>query len=153
MKIRRAALADMPQMVEIEVQCFPEETAFPSGMFAYLIKYAVTLVACDPSDQAVGFIAGYVSGRVGAIYTLDVHPLFRKRGIGRELIRALEIELQSLGASAIRLEAAVANQEARGLYIRSGYRESELLRNYYGRRKHALRMWKVLEPGEVHGPA
>ncbi|NPV61625.1 MAG: GNAT family N-acetyltransferase [Methanotrichaceae archaeon] len=153
MRIRRAALADMPRMVEIEEQCFPEEAAFPPGMFAYLIKYAVTLVACDPPEQIVGFIAGYVSGRVGAIYTLDVHPLFRKRGTGSELIRALESELQSLGARAIRLEAAVANQEARGLYIRAGYQESELLRNYYGRQKHALRMWKLLEPGESHGPA
>jgi ribosomal-protein-alanine N-acetyltransferase len=145
MKIRQAELADMPRMVEIEGQCFPEEAAFPPNMFAYLIKYALTLVACDAADQAVGFVAGYVSGRVGAIYTLDVHPLFRKRGIGRELIRALERELEALGARAIRLEAAVTNEDARELYRRSGYQESELLRNYYGRRKHALRMWKQLD--------
>jgi len=144
MKVRKAELADLPRMVEIEGLCFPEETAFPPGMFAYLIRYAISLVACEPEDKAVGFIVGYVSGREGAIYTLDIHPLFRRRGIGGRLINAVEQELKALGAKSIRLEAAAENEEALKLYHQAGYIESEFLPNYYGRGKNALRLRKNL---------
>ena len=145
MKIRRAEPKDLPFIVEIEGLCFPEETAFPAGMFAYLIKYSVSLVACDPEDRVVGFIIGYTSGRGGAVYTLDVHPAYRKKGIGSKLVLALEEELRAQGARAIRLEAALENPEARELYRKAGYSERELVKNYYGRGKDAVRLWKELD--------
>jgi [ribosomal protein S18]-alanine N-acetyltransferase len=144
MIVRRAEQRDLPQIVQIEGLCFPLETAFPPGMFAYLIKYSVSLVACEPEGRVLGFIMGYTSGRGGAVYTLDVHPLYRRKGVGSRLIQALEEELQALGARAIRLEAALENPEAMDLYRKAGYRERELVRNYYGRGKDAVRMWKEL---------
>ncbi len=144
MKVRRAKLDDLPRIVEIEGLCFPQETAFPPGMFAYLIKYAETLVALEDGEIA-GFIIGFSSGRVGMVYTLDVHPEYRKRGIGRVLIGALEKDLSASGARAVRLEAALDNPAALELYEREGYQEGELVKNYYGQGKHALRMWKILK--------
>ncbi len=144
MKIRRAEPKDLSSIVEIEGLCFPKETAFPAGMFAYLIKYSVSLVACEPEDRVIGFIIGYTSGRSGAVYTLDVHPTHRKKGVGSKLVRAMEEELRAQGARAIRLEAALENPEAIELYRKAGYRERELVRNYYGRGKDAVRMWKEL---------
>ena len=145
MIIRRAEQKDLAQMVQIENLCFPEETAFPPGMFSYLIRYSVALVACVPQETVLGFIIGYASGSAGAGYTLDVHPHFRRRGTARALIRALEEELKAEGAKAVRLEAAVEKPETMELYRQAGYRERELVRNYYGRGKHAVRMWKTLE--------
>jgi ribosomal-protein-alanine N-acetyltransferase len=144
MIVRRAEQRDLPQIVQIEGLCFPEETAFPPGMFAYLINYSVSLVACEPEFRVLGFIMGYISGRGGAVYTLDVHPRYRRKGIGSRLIRALEEELQALGANAVRLEAAQENLQAVNLYRKAGYRERELVRNYYGRGRDAVRMWKHL---------
>jgi ribosomal-protein-alanine N-acetyltransferase len=144
MNIRRAEPEDLARIVEIEGLCFPEETAFPAGMFAYLIRYSETLVACEPAGSVVGFIIGYTSGTGGAIYTLDVHPRYRRRGIATLLLRSLEEDLRSLGAKSIRLEAAVKDEGARELYRKAGYRERQLARNYYGRGKHALRMSKEL---------
>lgn len=144
MKIRAAGPGDLPAIVEIEGLCFPEETAFPPGMFAYLIKYSIVLVAAKSDDAVVGFIIGYTSGQVGAIYTLDVHPDYRRQGIGSRLIAALEKVLKTYGAKSIKLEAATENPDALELYRRSGYKERELVRNYYGRGKNAVRMWKVL---------
>ena len=144
MRVRRAELGDLAQIVQIEELCFPEETAFPPGMFAYLIRHSVALVACD-DGKVVGFVMGYASGSGGAIYTLDVHPLFRRRGVGSRLILALEEMLRGQGARAIRLEAALEKPEALELYRKAGYRERELVRHYYGRGKHAVRMWKNLK--------
>jgi ribosomal-protein-alanine N-acetyltransferase len=144
MNIRRAEQRDLPQIVEIEGLCFPEETAFPPRMFAYLVRYALSLVACEPDGRVVGFVMGYTSGRGGAVYTLDVHPSCRRKGVGTRLVLAMEEELRGLGAKAIRLEAAPENPEAMELYHKAGYRERELVRNYYGRGKDAVRMWKEL---------
>jgi len=146
MKIRRAEKRDLTQIVQIESLCFPQEAAFPPQMFAYLIDYAVSLVACQPVKKVLGFIMGYTSGQAGAVYTLDVHPQYRRMGIGSSLISALEKELQLLGAESVRLEAAVERPEAIELYHKAGYQDRELVRNYYGRGKHALRMRKAIPP-------
>jgi ribosomal-protein-alanine N-acetyltransferase len=113
-------------------------------MFAYLIRYAVSIVACEPEKKVLGFIMGYTSGKAGAVYTLDVHPNCRRKGIGSKLILALEEKLALLGADTIRLEAALEKPEAVELYRKAGYQERELVRNYYGRGKHAVRMRKRL---------
>ncbi|MCX6677098.1 MAG: N-acetyltransferase [Methanothrix sp.] len=145
MKIRSAVPRDLAQIVQIEGLCFPEETAFPPQMFAYLIHYAVSLVASEPEKKVLGFIMGYASGKAGAVYTLDVHPGYRRKGIGSKLLPALEERLSHLGAQAIRLEAAIDRPGVVELYRKAGYRERELVRNYYGRGNHALRMWKNLD--------
>jgi ribosomal-protein-alanine N-acetyltransferase len=145
MKIRSAQPCDLAQIVQIEELCFPEETAFPPKMFAYLIRYAVSLVACEPDKKVLGFIMGYASGRTGAVYTLDVHPSYRRRGIGSKLLQSLEEKLALLGAQAIRLEAALNRPGAVELYRKAGYQERELVRNYYGPGDHAVRMWKNLD--------
>jgi [ribosomal protein S18]-alanine N-acetyltransferase len=144
MKIRKADQSDLAQIVEIEELCFPEETAFHPRMFAYLIHYSEALVACEPEEKVAGFIMGYTSGDIGAVYTLDVHPLCRRRGIGTKLVLALEEKLSGMGARLIRLEAALENPGSMELYSKAGYEESEVVRNYYGRGKHAVRMWKTM---------
>lgn len=142
--IRKADLKDLAQIVQIEELSFPEETAFPPGMFNYLIRYSVTLVACEPLEKVMGFIIGYANGSDGAVYTLDVHPLFRRRGLGSKLVMALEEKLIRLGAKAVHLEAALENPGSVELYRKVGYQEHEQIRNYYGQGKHAVRMWKIL---------
>lgn len=77
-------------------------------MFAYLIRYSVALVACEPEETILGFVMGYTSGTYGAVYTLDVHPGYRRKSIGSELMMALEKKLAGMGAKAVRLEAALA---------------------------------------------
>ncbi len=145
MKIRIAEHRDLTQIVQIEGLCFPEETAFPPKMFAYLIRYSASLVACEPEKKVLGFIMGYASGKAGAVYTLDVHPSYRRKGIGSKLLLSLEEMLAHLGAQAIRLEAALDKPGALELYRKAGYQERELVRNYYGRGNHAVRMWKYLD--------
>jgi len=144
MIVRKAEPGDLPFIVEIESLCFPEDTAFPRRMFAYLLQYSLALVACQRS-AVLGFVMGYISGRGGAIYTLDVHPFFRRRGVGSMLLAAIEEELAVRGARAIRLEVAIENPEALRLYHKAGYREREIVRNYYGQKKDAVRMWKMLD--------
>ncbi len=142
MMVRRAEKGDLPGMVEIERLCFPGEAAFPPKMFSYLLTYAEVLVACD--GQIEGFVVGYTSGKVGLIYTLDVHPDHRRKGVGSLLLRSMEEILAAKGARMIRLEAASENPAALALYLKEGYRKGSLIKDYYGLGKDAWRMIKDL---------
>jgi len=143
MIIRRAELIDLSEIVVIERLCFPEEIAFPDGMFAYLIRYAETMVAIDKS--LIGFIIGFASGSIGSIYTLDIHPIHRRKGLGSLLISAMEEALHARGAKIIRLEVDVGNFAAIRLYRNAGYSKIEIADDYYGRGKNAIRMVKTFE--------
>ncbi|MDH7596676.1 MAG: N-acetyltransferase [Methanothrix sp.] len=140
MRIRRACIEDLDRIVEIERLCFPEEVLFTRGLFSFLLRNATALVACD--DEIMGFVIGYLSGRTGVIYTLDVPPDHRRKGVGSALLDAIEREMQAAGARRFRLEAAISNTAALNLYRRAGYVDGELLRNYYGYGKDAVRLWK-----------
>ncbi|ABK15118.1 MAG: GNAT family N-acetyltransferase [Methanothrix sp.] len=142
MRIRRACIEDLDRIVEIERLCFPEEVLFTRGLFSFLLRNATALVACD--DEIMGFVIGYLSGRTGVIYTLDVHPDHRRRGVGSALLDAIEREMRAAGARRFRLEADTSNRAALELYHRSGYVEGEVLRNYYGYGKDAVRLWKEI---------
>ena len=104
----------------------------------------MALVACEPEETILGFVMGYTSGTYGAVYTLDVHPGYRRKSIGSELMMALEKKLAGMGAKAVRLEAALDKPGALELYRKAGYQEREIVRNYYGRGNHAVRMWKKI---------
>jgi len=138
--VRRAQREDLPRIVEIERLCFPEEAAFPPKMFSYLLIYAEALVAYN--SQVEGFVVGYTSGNVGLIYTLDVHPDYRRMGVGSVLLKRMEEVLASKGARILRLEAAIENPAALALYLTAGFRKGSLIKDYYGLGKDAWRMIK-----------
>lgn len=53
-------------------------------MSSRLLAYAGALVDCD--SQVEGFVVGYTSGKMGLIYNLDIHPDYKRRGVGSPLI-------------------------------------------------------------------
>jgi ribosomal-protein-alanine N-acetyltransferase len=148
MIIRKAENEDLPEMKRIEDLCFPEDTAFTVNMLANLIRHAEVLVAGQ--INIAGFIIGCASEDVGSIYTLDVHPSHRRKGIGCLLIHALEDILNVKGAKKIRLEVASNNVAALNLYRKAGYIEDAIIKNFYGYKKHAVRMSKNLNQRVIH---
>lgn len=64
-----------------------------------------------------------MTGRVGEIKRMRVHPLFQRRGFGRQVLAALEERARELGYRAVRLDTAVVQTAAQSLYRSAGYRE------------------------------
>jgi ribosomal protein S18 acetylase RimI-like enzyme len=91
----------------------------------------VILVAAD-ADAVVGYTyAGlegmdYMSlrGPAGALYDIVVDPDYRARGVGRLLLDATIMSLQTLGAPRIVLSTAEQNTSAQRLFARAGFRRT-----------------------------
>jgi ribosomal-protein-alanine N-acetyltransferase len=147
-EIREASLEDMDEMHRIEVECFDED-AFTYTELAYCLRSPrfVKLIA-TVNDEVAGFIIGRLErsgGRiVGHIYTIDVKPKFRRRGIGSALLESAERTFISRGAERCRLEVRLDNLAAKKLYLKHGYKPKRVLKNYYGRGFDALELEKNL---------
>jgi ribosomal protein S18 acetylase RimI-like enzyme len=87
------------------------------------------IVFCAVADNAVvGFICGiywhsicFAEGQQGIITELVVNESYRRNGIAKKLIRALESEFIRVNVREIVIETSVSNEEGRRFYENVGY--------------------------------
>ena len=71
-------------------------------------------------------MAGY-EGHRGWINYLAVDPQYRNRGIGRQIMRKVEIGLRNEGCPKINLQIRSSNKEAIGFYQHLGYQVEDVI--------------------------
>jgi GNAT superfamily N-acetyltransferase len=77
-------------------------------------------------DRAVG--CGGVrahDGDIGELKRMYVQPAYRRTGVGRAVLAALEARARALGYARLRLETGVRQPEAIALYRAAGYEPIE----------------------------
>ena len=104
------------------------------------------LVARDAS-VVVGCGAVVLDGSSAEIKRMYVEPGARGRGIGADILRALERTARAEGVEIVRLETGPSQPEALGLYRRFGYRERGPFGDYRGD-EHSVFMEKRLSDRE-----
>lgn len=130
--LRCASPADLPTLVEIERQTFPEPwsravlEAELAGPFGFL------LVASPAQDEPpVAYAAFRTAAEEAELLRLAVLPEQRHRGLGRALVdRGLE-RLARQGVGRCFLEVREHNEDARRLYERAGFTAVGRRRRYY----------------------
>jgi GNAT superfamily N-acetyltransferase len=90
-----------------------DEMLPPAGAFLLALE--------DGRPVGCGGVCRLAPG-VAEIRRMYVAPEARGRGLGRQLLRALEREAAGLGYTTIRLETGDRQREAIGLYESAGYR-------------------------------
>ena len=99
----------------------PDEVA--AGRGAFLVAYL--------SDAPVGCGAvRRIEGHVAEIKRMYVAPIARGRGVGRQILHALETEAKRLGATRLVLETGPRQPEAIALYTRAGFSPIPLFGEY-----------------------
>ena len=94
---------------------------------------AVFLVARDDDGLLVGCGAlRRIDAEAFEIKRMYVRPAARGRGVGAEILRALEAEAVALGAGRLCLETGPRQPEALALYERAGYRRVPCFGPYAG---------------------
>ena len=153
MQYRLYAPADFPSLYAVEELCFELPFRFSRSTMRQLIASpnATTWIAEDglePKIELIGFSivewrAG-LSESVAYIQTLEVHPAFRGRGIGAELLVRAEETARSAGAHRIDLHVDVDNAAAIRLYESRGYARQGREEHYYARHRAAFVYTKLL---------
>jgi ribosomal-protein-alanine N-acetyltransferase len=142
MDILPATLRDLGSLRHIEQACFPKDAWPLLDLIAVLTWSDVIRLKAVADSQMVGFIAGdpRPSENMAWIATISVLPEYRRRGIGRALLRACE---EKLPQQRIRLCVRVSNESAIEMYKREGYLSMDTWREYYNDKENALVMEKI----------
>jgi ribosomal protein S18 acetylase RimI-like enzyme len=94
---------------------------------------SVFLVA-EQEGTLVGFLVAtverdipiYRTGRHGFIHDLWVEPAYRNEGVGRQMVMLAVERFTAIGVTQVRLETAAANDVARKLFEKCGFRVSTI---------------------------
>jgi ribosomal-protein-alanine N-acetyltransferase len=145
--LQDVSIRDLDVLVNIERQCFVEEAFTKKQIKLLLTDYNSIGLVARQSDEIVGFIIGVICGddktTNGHIFTIDVLPSHRRKGIGQMLMIEIERLFAAKGAIASSLEVREGNVAALSLYHKLGYQVLGRLENYYGK-AHGVFLKKIL---------
>jgi ribosomal protein S18 acetylase RimI-like enzyme len=141
MEITTASFFDLNALNKVEQACF-EKDAWPFlDLIAVLTFPDIIRLKAVEDGRMIGFIAGDPRPSEGFswIATVGVLPEYRRRGIGRMLLRACEARIKT---PRIRLSVRISNDAAIRLYEQEGYRRIDIWQRYYNDGEAAIVMEK-----------
>lgn len=128
------AMLDASECWALDQRCFTDGEAYDIETIRELIssRGALAYKSLAAGSVMVGFAIGLVEGDgTGHVVVLGVAPEWRRRGIGRELMRRLEHGFRRRGVTLFHLEVRTTNDGARRLYEGLGYSVAGRRLGYY----------------------
>ena len=149
--VRPMELRDLDRVVAIEhlgsTNPWPLD-AFLHELDSSALSHPLVAVAPATGGDVAGFCVSWVVLEEMSIQNVGVHPLHRRRGVGRRLVSEALTEGLARGARVALLEVRRSNTPARRLYAELGFEESGERVDYYARpREDALLYRKLLGSG------
>jgi ribosomal-protein-alanine N-acetyltransferase len=143
--LRRARQDDVDSIVSIEAESFPDP--WNAEVFSETLAYfGETFFVAVAGGKVIGFIAGGLENTgeelYGHICNLAVTRMYRKRGVGRMLVRREEQQFAIEMATGVQLEVRLSNRTAQEFYRSLGYREVFQIAGYYANGEDATVMMK-----------
>jgi ribosomal-protein-alanine N-acetyltransferase len=128
--VRRMTAADVPAAAQIDA--VSESLPWPERSFRAELEmpYSRGWVA-ESGGQVVGLLVVWLVVDEAHIATIAVHPDFRRRGIGRQLLKAALEAAAAEGAKSGLLEVRAGNLAAQELYKGFGFVEVGRRPKYY----------------------
>jgi ribosomal-protein-alanine N-acetyltransferase len=130
-RISEATTKDLPEMYKIEIASY--DTPWPREMFYldYLFDGKAHYYVAKWMKKIVGFLGVWNEQDKLHIVNIAVHPSYRKRGVGSQLME-FAISLAKKGKKReIYLEVKQSNKVAQKLYKKFGFTENGKIPNYY----------------------
>lgn len=127
-RVRRYSPPDYEGVLWIENVSFGRRDAH-----LYISYYATQdyFLVAELDGEVVGYAVGSVLDTVGKVVSIAVHPMYRRCGIGKSLLKTLLDNLFKSGVGVIRLEVRESNIPAYSLYERLGFRQTGFVPSYY----------------------
>lgn len=119
----------VPAIAEIETQCFADPWTEDGLREELTNDCARFLTAAEENGTVTGYIGCHTILDEGYITNVAVSPAFRRRGIAKQLVQALQEKSEDL--SFITLEVRVSNAPAIALYEQCGFAPVGTRKKFY----------------------
>jgi len=145
-EIRTAKEEDLSALVALENICFKEETFHKKQLRYLLLKARSFVLVASIGDVIVGSIIVLLRPAISSarIYSLNVHPEYRRKGLGSLLMDTALRFLKEKSFKKITLEVGINNKAAQELYLSKDFSADKILRKYYKNGDDALHFIKKL---------
>lgn len=138
--------SDVERIAYIEKECFGDSAWSYDSVRAFVENEFSHVTAASSDGKTVGYAGVIVVAGEGEITNVAVLPEYRRRGIARSLVNAIEKTAVELSAELLHLEVRESNIAARALYGSLGFATVGRRRGYYTHpREDAVLMTKILE--------
>ena len=132
--IRSMTISDYEQVYDLwkTIKGFAMRSVDDSkeGVSSFLNRNPKTSVVAVEDDKVVGAILCGHDGRRGCMYHVCVHPKYRRKGIGKEMVVYAMKRLQEEGINKVALIAFTSNDIGNTFWKQIGWTKREDL-NYY----------------------
>jgi len=127
--IRKFRRSDLDAILRIEKQAFPKSPYSRVTFLYYAAACSNTFLIFEDTRKNSNKIAGYIIFYPkGHIVSIAVHPAYRRRGIGTELVG--EVLKTTKGKASV--EVRESNEIAKEFYTHLGFLLRTIIPNYYG---------------------
>jgi tRNA (adenine37-N6)-methyltransferase len=130
MGIREFKLEDIPQIVEIlkeNQQYGHPDVDGPDAMRRVAACEAAEFLVAEQAGRVVGMIHGVFDGSRAVIYIASVLPAWQRKGLGRDLVRAIAQRFKDRGA--VSLSAVIPGEPA--FWSKLGFRQTTRVMTAY----------------------
>jgi ribosomal protein S18 acetylase RimI-like enzyme len=79
------------------------------------------------NNKVVATVMGGYEGHRGGVNYLGIDPAYRRKGLGRKMMAAIEEKLLALGCPKLNLQVLTANTEAMKFYEHIGYKKDDVV--------------------------
>lgn len=129
---------------EMEKECF--SVPWNREMLQYQMRGNNVFIAAVSEGEVMGYIGMMFVLDEGYISNVAVTGKYRRMGIAKALIRALEAKCREMQLSFMTLEVRESNTPAISLYAGLGFEEVGVRKNYYDKpRENAILMTRNLD--------
>ena len=144
--IRIASEDDLDALLSLEKICFKEETFHKKQLKYLLLKAKSIILVAEIKDKIIGSIIILLRKTIlnARVYSLNVHPEYRRLGIASSLMDFGMDILRKRGYVYITLEVGINNHAAQDLYRSKGFVVDKTLNNYYKNGDDALHLARKL---------
>jgi [ribosomal protein S18]-alanine N-acetyltransferase len=135
---------DLDAVVAIERRAFVHP--WSREVFARELRVPFSkVVLARIRGEIVGYACRWLHADAVEVQNVAVHPDWRRRSIGRQLVETLLAEARAAGVSRALLEVRRTNRPALSLYRKLGFRETGTRPGYYSDGEDAVLMERNLD--------
>ncbi|MBN8761140.1 MAG: ribosomal protein S18-alanine N-acetyltransferase [Thiobacillus sp.] len=143
--VRPMTETDLPRIHRIELASYDHPWSL--GNFADSLHAGYSMWVREAGGEVIGYYVMMAAAGEAHLLNLTIAPLWRRHGLGRDLLDHCVARARDHRADCLFLEVRMSNVAAIGLYRGSGFADLAVRRDYYparGRREDALIMKKDL---------